>query len=89
MWECPPHARHAIPDAIVSHVVARHLPPGSALHGCSTSLLDWALAGGRGAAPGSDLAAARAAEAAADKLGKQLRALDGLALKVGSAALTA
>lgn len=38
--------------------------------------------GGGGLAPGADVAAQRQAEAALDKLGKQLRALDGLALKV-------
>jgi U3 small nucleolar RNA-associated protein 22 len=81
VWEVPPQERHVIPDLILFHVVRCHLPPGSAVAAAAASL-DWALAS-RACPPGADITASRAAEAAADKLAKQLRALDSLALKVG------
>ncbi|GLC36668.1 hypothetical protein PLESTM_000487400 [Pleodorina starrii] len=80
VWEVAPHERHLIPDLILQHVVRRHLPPGSAV-ASAAGCLDWALAC-QAVPPGADLAASRAAEAAVDKLAKQLRGLDGLALKV-------
>ncbi|EFJ46213.1 hypothetical protein VOLCADRAFT_105649 [Volvox carteri f. nagariensis] len=79
VWEVAPHMRHVIPDLILQHVVGRHLPAGSEVVGAAGSL-DWALCC-RASPSGADLAATRAAEAATDKLAKQLRALDNLALK--------
>jgi U3 small nucleolar RNA-associated protein 22 len=81
-WEAPPGSRHTIPDAAVSHVLGRHLARGARID-CSAGRLDAALAPqppalGR---PGA-VAAGRAAEAALDKLGKQLRALGEVVLKV-------
>ncbi|GFR51741.1 hypothetical protein Agub_g14187 [Astrephomene gubernaculifera] len=81
VWEVAPHLRHTIPDLILQHTVIRHLPSGSSLAGAASGCLDWALTC-RTSPPGADLTASRAAEAAAEKLGKQLRALEGLALKV-------
>ncbi|GLI63249.1 hypothetical protein VaNZ11_006146 [Volvox africanus] len=80
VWEVAPHLRHIIPDIIVRHVVERHLPAESDVAGAA-GCLDWALCS-RALPPGADLSAMRAAEAAVDKLTKQLRALDQLALKV-------
>ncbi|EFJ46211.1 hypothetical protein VOLCADRAFT_93423 [Volvox carteri f. nagariensis] len=80
VWEVAPHMRHVIPDLILQHVVGRHLPAGSEVVGAAGSL-DWALCC-RASPSGADLAATRAAEAATDKVAKQLRALDNLALKV-------
>ncbi|EFJ42224.1 hypothetical protein VOLCADRAFT_97793 [Volvox carteri f. nagariensis] len=68
------------PQPPAMHVVGRHLPTGSEVVGAAGSL-DWALCC-RASPSGADLAATRAAEAAKDKLAKQLRALDNLALKV-------
>lgn len=80
VWEVPPHTRHSIPDLILNHTVARHLPQGSEVVGAA-SCMDWALSC-RNSPAGADLVAFRAVEAALDKLSKQLRALAGLALKV-------
>ncbi|GIL57828.1 hypothetical protein Vafri_13058 [Volvox africanus] len=80
VWEVAPHIRHIIPDIILHHVVKRHLPPESNVAGAA-GCLDWALCS-RASPPGADLTAMRAAEAAVDKLTKQLRTLDRLALKV-------
>ncbi|KAG2496823.1 hypothetical protein HYH03_005229 [Edaphochlamys debaryana] len=75
-----PWERHLIPDRILSHLASRHMPAGTAVASAS-GCLDWALTA-RNRPPGSDLSSSRAVEAAAEKLGKQLRALEGLALKV-------
>ncbi|GIL78350.1 hypothetical protein Vretimale_7699 [Volvox reticuliferus] len=80
VWEVAPHLRHIIPDTILHHVVKRHLPSGAHMVGAA-GCLDWALSS-HASPPGADLSAMRAAEAAVDKLSKQLRALDRLALKV-------
>ncbi|KAG2440710.1 hypothetical protein HXX76_003567 [Chlamydomonas incerta] len=84
VWEVPQAQRHTIPDIILRHVAGRHLPDGASV-ATATGALDWALsARACPAGSGADVAAAAAASAAAEKLGKQLRALEGLALKVVS-----
>ncbi|KAI8473415.1 MAG: Nrap protein [Monoraphidium minutum] len=83
VWEAPPDARHSAPDAAVAHLLGRHLPAGAAVDG-SAGRLDAALEarGGGGSAQLGAAAAGRAAEAALDKLGKQLRALGDVVLTV-------
>eukprot|EP00798_Chlamydomonas_sp_ICE-L_P031575 gene31575-6769_t len=79
-WDLPPAERHCIIDRIVEYAAERHLPPGShvsAYAAAYDSTLDEAEANA-----GAGIAAFRRAEAALDKLGKQLRSLDSLALKV-------
>ncbi|KAG2441964.1 hypothetical protein HYH02_009758 [Chlamydomonas schloesseri] len=84
VWELPQAQRHTIPDIIMRHVATRHLPVGAAV-ATAAGALDWALsARACPAGSGTDVAAAAAAAAAAEKLSKQLRALEGLALKVVS-----
>lgn len=87
VWEAPPDARHTIPDAAVAYLLGRHLGAGAEV-ACSASRLDPALEAHGGKqqqhqqrALGT-VAAGRAAEAALDKLGKQLRALGEVVLKV-------
>eukprot|EP00198_Chlamydomonas_reinhardtii_P001268 XP_001690603.1 predicted protein [Chlamydomonas reinhardtii] len=84
VWEVPQAQRHTIPDTIMRHVATRHLPAGASV-AAAAGALDWALSARVcPAGSGADVAAAAAAAAAAEKLGKQLRALEGLALKVVS-----
>lgn len=82
VWEAPPDARHTVPDAAVSYLLSHHLGPGASVS-CSASRLDPVLMP-HDPAPGrlGPVAAGRAAESALDKLGKQLRALGEVVLKV-------
>lgn len=66
---------------IVQYTLARHLPKGCSVTS-SSSALDWSLVAD-GVHPTEEVAASRALDAALDKLGKQLRGLSGVALKVG------
>jgi U3 small nucleolar RNA-associated protein 22 len=55
--------------------MARHLPPGTHVD-CTAGSLDFALQR-RGSSPDADMDAVRACEAAAERLGKQLRSVGG------------
>lgn len=81
VWDVPPSQRHLIVDAIVAHALGRHLPGGAAVTGTS-GLVDAALRRKKGATPDADIVAARLCDAAATRLGKRLRSLDGLTLKI-------
>lgn len=82
VWQAGPADRHSIPDQIVRYAAQQHLPAGTRV-ACCADALDGVLApkhveGGAAAS----VSAGWAADAALDKLSKQLRGLDGLALKV-------
>jgi U3 small nucleolar RNA-associated protein 22 len=80
VWETTPSQRHLIVDDIVQYALQRHLPSGTRVSRCS-GLLDEALNRQYSTAD-DDVAATRLVEAAAARLGKKLRALDGLPLKI-------
>jgi U3 small nucleolar RNA-associated protein 22 len=80
VWEAGPAGRHLIADQAVAHALRRHLPPGAAVAG-GAGALDAALLR-RHSTPDADAAAQRAVEGAADRLGKRLRGLQGLTLRV-------
>lgn len=65
---------------IVQYTLGRHLPKGCTVTS-SSNALDWSLVAD-GVHPTEEVAASRALDAALDKLGKQLRGLSGVALKV-------
>lgn len=80
VWETTPSQRHLIVDNIVQYALQRHLPSGTRVSRCS-GLLDEAL--NRKYSTGDDdVAATRLLEAAAARLSKRLRTLDGLPLKI-------
>ncbi|GAX78374.1 hypothetical protein CEUSTIGMA_g5816.t1 [Chlamydomonas eustigma] len=91
VWDCAPVDRHKIPDRIVQYAAGAHLPPGSSV-ACCSGHLDRVLtqrppgSGSYGSEPCLDpntgISAFRMMEAAVDKLGKQLRSVEGAALKV-------
>ena len=81
VWGVRPGTRHTIPDQIAAYAINRHKPGG----GCgavvgSAGVLDGAL--GEGYEQDAAVAWGRALDAALDKLGKQLRGLEGTILKV-------
>ncbi|MEW5301334.1 MAG: hypothetical protein WDW38_009543 [Sanguina aurantia] len=82
VWASSPAERHTIPDKIVQYTLGRHLPKGCTVTS-SSNALDWSLVAD-GVHPTEEVAASRALDAALDKLGKQLRGLSGVALKVMS-----
>lgn len=72
VWHLPPGTRHTVPDAIVRHILQRHMPPGTAL-ATHTDALDNVLTSP--ALPAGQVAAARQLlDAAFDRLRKGLMA---------------
>lgn len=80
VWETSPSQRHVIVDDVVRYAVQRHLPAGTHVAICSGAV-DGALRRRHGS-PDADVAAVRLCEAAVVRLGKRLRTLDGLTLKI-------
>jgi U3 small nucleolar RNA-associated protein 22 len=80
VWETAPSQRHLIVDNVVEYALQRHLPVGTRVSRCS-GLLDKALQRKNSTAD-DDVAATRLVEAAAARLGKRLRTLDGLPLQI-------
>jgi U3 small nucleolar RNA-associated protein 22 len=80
VWETTASQRHLIVDDIIEYALKRHLPAGTRVSRCS-GLLDKALKRKLSTAD-DDVAATRLVEAAAARLGKRLRTLDGLPLKI-------
>lgn len=81
VWEGPAAARHTIPDRIVQYIVHRHLPEGTEVAGRADAL-DSVLEGKPPQTLAAQLAAARQLDTAADRLGKTMRGLTSLPLKV-------
>ncbi|KAG1665156.1 hypothetical protein FOA52_005537 [Chlamydomonas sp. UWO 241] len=98
VWDASPADRHTVPDAAVVTALTMHGPPGTSVAGCSGVLDGLLLQGAPGAAPleqpsgdgrpegaldaNTSVTSFRLMEAAADKLSKQLRAVEDGALKV-------
>jgi len=80
VWEGAAADRHLIVDALLQHALTRHLPAGTEIV-ATCGALDGAICR-KGSTPDGDLEAARLCEAAAGRLGKRLRTLDGLTLRV-------
>ena len=80
VWETSPSQRHVIIDNIVQYALQRHLPSGTLVVG-SSGAMDCAL-NRRHGSQDADVAAVRLCEAAIVRLGKRLRTLDGLTLKI-------
>jgi U3 small nucleolar RNA-associated protein 22 len=98
VWDASPADRHTVPDAAVSTALTLHGPPGTSVAGCSGALDSLLLQGAPGGPPleqpagggrpegaldaNASVTSFRLMEAAADKLSKQLRAVEDGALKV-------
>lgn len=80
VWETSPSQRHVIVDDVVRYALQRHLPAGTQV-AVSSGTADGALRRKHGS-PDADVAAVRLCEAAVVRLGKRLRTLDGLTLKI-------
>jgi U3 small nucleolar RNA-associated protein 22 len=83
VWNRSLGQRHVIIDDLVRHVLTRHLPQGTVIETHCT-ILDAALYRRHGGAASldEDLAISRRIEDASVRLGKRLRSLQGLVLKI-------
>lgn len=84
VWEAAPSSRHAIVDDIVAYIVRRHVHLEAQVSG-SSRVIDAVLLRGEGPENSEkDFMAVQQCEAAATRLGKRLRALNDLTLRVVS-----